>query len=100
MSLSEAVIEQVPTVELDPVADEKEEVFESVSVPQSEEPTVKVETRVASSTHSWPNVSKLQVICVVSISLNDSFRFSRELFGGSMEQMNKNHIFKILNGRS
>ena len=23
-----------------------------------------------------------------SISLNDSFRFSRELFGGSMEQMN------------
>ena len=36
LSLSEAVIEQVPTVELDPVADEKEEVFESVSVPQSD----------------------------------------------------------------
>ena len=30
LSLSEAVIEQVPTVELDPVADEKEEVFEVI----------------------------------------------------------------------
>ena len=87
LSLSEAVIEQVPTVELDPVADEKEEVFESVSVPQSEEPTVKVETRVASSPILAERI-KTAGDLRRSISLNDSFRFSRELFGGSMEQMN------------
>ena len=87
LSLSEAVIEQVPTVELDPVADEKEEVFESVSVPQSEEPTVKVETRVASSPTLAARI-KTAGDLRRSISLNDSFRFSRELFGGSMEQMN------------
>ena len=87
LSLSEAVIEQVPTVELDPVADEKEEVFESVSVPQPEEPTVKVETRVASSPILAERI-KTAGDLRRSISLNDSFRFSRELFGGSMEQMN------------
>ena len=87
LSLSEAVIEQVTTVELDPVADEKEEVFESVSVPQSEEPTVKVETRVASSPILAERI-KTAGDLRRSISLNDSFRFSRELFGGSMEQMN------------
>ena len=79
LSLSEAVIEQVPTVELDPVADEKEEVFESVSVPQSEEPT---------SSPILAERIKTAGDLRRSISLNDSFRFSRELFGGSMEQMN------------
>ncbi|EXY15371.1 hypothetical protein M076_4647 [Bacteroides fragilis str. 2-F-2  len=87
LHLSEAVIEQVPTVKLDPVADEKEEVFESVSVPQPEEPTVKVETRVASSPILAERI-KTAGDLRRSISLNDSFRFSRELFGGSMEQMN------------
>ena len=87
LHLSEAVIEQVPTVKLDPVADEKEEGFESGSVPQPEEPTVKVETRVASSPILAERI-KTAGDLRRSISLNDSFRFSRELFGGSMEQMN------------
>ena len=65
----------------------KEEVFESVSVPQPEEPTVKVETRVASSPILAERI-KTAGDLRRSISLNDSFRFSRELFGGSMEQMN------------
>ena len=61
LSLSEAVIEQVPTV--------------------------KLETKVASSPILAERI-KTAGDLRRSISLNDSFRFSRELFGGSMEQMN------------
>ena len=48
---------------------------------------MKVETRVASSPILAERI-KTAGDLRRSISLNDSFRFSRELFGGSMEQMN------------
>lgn len=59
----------------------------TVEPAQSAEVSMKIETNTASTTILAERI-KTAGDLRRSISLNDSFRFSRELFGGSMEQMN------------
>ncbi|WP_431441489.1 hypothetical protein [Bacteroides hominis] len=59
----------------------------TVEPAQSAEVSMKIETNTASTPILAERI-KTAGDLRRSISLNDSFRFSRELFGGSMEQMN------------
>ena len=59
----------------------------TVEPAQSAEVSMKIETNTASTPILAERI-KTTGDLRRSISLNDSFRFSRELFGGSMEQMN------------
>ena len=59
----------------------------TVEPAQSAEVSMKIETNTASTPILAERI-KTAGDSRRSISLNDSFRFSRELFGGSMEQMN------------
>ena len=59
----------------------------TVEPAQSAEVSMKIETNTASTPILAERI-KTSGDLRRSISLNDSFRFSRELFGGSMEQMN------------
>ncbi len=59
----------------------------TVELAQSAEVSMKIETNTASTPILAERI-KTAGDLRRSISLNDSFRFSRELFGGSMEQMN------------
>ena len=59
----------------------------TVEPAQSAEVSMKIETNMASTPILAERI-KTAGDLRRSISLNDSFRFSRELFGGSMERMN------------
>ena len=59
----------------------------TVEPAQSAEVSMKIETSTASTPILAERI-KTAGDLRRSISLNDSFRFSRELFGGNMEQMN------------
>lgn len=59
----------------------------TVEPAQSAEVSMKIETNTASTPILAERIKTVGDLRR-SISLNDSFRFSRELFGGSMEQMN------------
>lgn len=87
----EPLIEEEPVVIEEPVIVEESLVIEEPSV--IEEPVVEISVPVEVEPEYKPSVLgesiKLTESLRRAISLNDSFRFSRELFGGDVELMNR-----------
>ena len=82
--------EEQPVVEVAPFGEVAEPVKEGITSPlvESDREVAEVETlSVATPILAERIKSATDLRC--SISLNDSFRFSRELFGGDMELMNR-----------
>lgn len=92
-----SVIEEEPVVIEEPVIVEESLVIEEPSVIEElsviEEPVVEISAPVEVEPENKPSVLgesiKLTESLRRAISLNDSFRFSRELFGGDVELMNR-----------
>lgn len=93
----EPLIEEEPVVIEEPVIVEESLVIEEPSVIEElsviEEPVVEISAPVEVEPEYKPSVLgesiKLTESLRRAISLNDSFRFSRELFGGDVELMNR-----------
>ena len=68
------------------IEEEEEEPVDDESVTEE---SVFIEDEVSKPTRYWEKVSNCPPELRQSISLNDSFRFSRELFGGDTDLMNR-----------